>query len=196
MPKDGRLPHFGVMQKVFNDEEIDRIKFFEKILQFKPLSTLGTAPAEEQNYRVANGAALLHDEHTGWLYDRFFHIIAQANYDLFLYDIESMEELGYTIYEGTDKGGYKPHRDNGNHFYNRYDRKISIIAMLSEPSEYEGGDFLIDLGGGQPKDTWSNVELNKGDVIFFDSSYIHEVTPVTSGKRSVLITWAHGKSKL
>ena len=55
----------------------------------------------------------------------------------------------------------------------------------------------IDIQGGQiDKERWQPVDLKKGDLVFFDSQFIHCVEPVTSGKRQVIVFWAHGKSKL
>lgn len=199
----GPLNHFGVMEKCFDEEEIERILFFEKILNFEPQITTGAErhPADEEskNYRVVSGARMHHDEHTAWLFDKMYHYIAQANYDLFLYDIKFLEEPSYLIYESLGNGShYKPHRDtrlNG-HTYQKYDRKISGTIFLSDPEDYEGGELLIDMHGGQPKDKWMNIKCRKGEICFFDSNMVHEVTPVTSGARKVIVFWVHGKNKI
>jgi len=200
MPRGG-LQHFGVMEKCFDEEEVERITFFEKILNFEPQTTTGemmNPDAEEtQNYRVVNGARFPLDENTQWLFDKIFHFTAQANYDLFLYDIEFLEPPSYLIYESFGDGSfYKPHRDTKLHEYQPYDRKISATIFLSDPEEYEGGELLVDTGGGQPKENWVKIKAKKGEICFFDSTMIHEVTPVTSGIRKVIVFWIHGKNKI
>lgn len=191
------LPHFGVMEKVFDDEEIDRIRFYEKILEFKSATTVDQKEGETQEARIAEIASLPHDENTSWCWEKISHLTAKANYDLFLYDIEFLEDLNYTVYVGENHGQYVQHRDTSLFGYRKYDRKISGILMLSDPEEYEGGQLKIDIQGGQiDKERWQPVDLKKGDLVFFDSQFIHCVEPVTSGKRQVIVFWAHGKSKL
>lgn len=192
------LPHFGVMKNVFDQEELDRIRFFEKILDFQKAQTVGEQRGGEQpeQPRVCDIASMILDQNTQWLWDKVAHISAKANYDLFLYDINSIEDLNYLIYNGTEKGKYVPHRDVLMHGYRRYDRKISGIIMLSDPDEYKGGDLLVDVLASDSKEKWRKVELEKGDVVFFDSCFTHCVEPVTEGKRQVIVFWLHGKNKL
>ena len=178
------LPHFGVMKNVFDQEELDRIRFFEKILDFQKAQTVGEQRGGEQpeQPRVCDIASMILDQNTRWLWDKVAHISAKANYDLFLYDINSIEDLNYLIYNGTENGKYVSHRDVLMHGYRRYDRKISGIIMLSDPDEYKGGDLLVDTLASDSKEKWKKVELEKGDVVFFDSCFTHCVEPVTEGK--------------
>jgi predicted 2-oxoglutarate/Fe(II)-dependent dioxygenase YbiX len=62
--------------------------------------------------------------------------------------------------------------------------------MLSESEDYEGGDLEIDIHKTMNP---SKIPLDKGDIVFFDSTATHRVTPVTSGTRKVLAFWARGK---
>lgn len=192
------LPHYGIMKDVFDQEEIERIRFFEKILDFQKAQTVGEKNGEQnhEEYRVADIASMLLDQNTQWLWDKVAHISAKANFDLFLYDISAIEDLNYLIYYGENKGHYIAHRDVLMHGYRRYDRKISGIIMLSDPEEYKGGDILIDINASDSKEKWTKAELNKGDVVFFDSCFTHCVEPVTEGKRQVIVFWLHGKNKL
>ena len=194
------LPHFGVMKNVFDQEEIDRILFYEKILNFEKAQTIGEQQGEKleerDKFRICDIASMMIDQNTQWLWDKIGHISAKANYDLFLYDINAIEDLNYLIYHGTENGKYISHRDVLMHGYRRYDRKISGIMMLSDPSEYKGGDLLIDTHATDSKEKWRKVELEKGDVVFFDSGFTHCVEPVTEGKRQVIVFWLHGKNKL
>ena len=58
-------------------------------------------------------------------------------------------------------------------------RRMSIIIGLSNPSDYEGGELVF------PNDNL-RYKINKGSAIIFDSKLIHEVLPVTKGKRYVI----------
>ena len=56
-----------------------------------------------------------------------------------------------------------------------------LLFQLSNPDEYEGGDFLIG-DYRLPKD--------KGFCCLFDGgTQVHEVTKVTKGERKSWITW-------
>ena len=58
-------------------------------------------------------------------------------------------------------------------------RRMSIIISLSEPNDYEGGELVF------PNDNLK-YKLNKGSAVIFDGRMVHEVLPVTKGKRYVL----------
>ncbi|HET7395980.1 MAG TPA: 2OG-Fe(II) oxygenase, partial [Gammaproteobacteria bacterium] len=61
---------------------------------------------------------------------------------------------------------------------------LSITIFLSEPSDYDGGELVMnsDKGG-------KSVKLPAGGAIIYGSSTIHEVLPVTRGTRYAAITW-------
>ena len=58
-------------------------------------------------------------------------------------------------------------------------RRMSIIIGLSEPTDYEGGELIF------PNNNLS-YKIDKGSAIIFDSRLLHEVLPVTKGKRYVI----------
>jgi len=66
-----------------------------------------------------------------------------------------------------------------------------MTLMLSDSSEYEGGDleFQYVVNGEFETET---VKLERGDILIFPSMVSHRVTEVTSGNRNVLVAWAWG----
>ena len=58
-------------------------------------------------------------------------------------------------------------------------RRISIIIGLTDSSEYEGGELVF-------KNNNLKYKINKFSAVIFDSKLLHEVLPVTQGKRYVL----------
>jgi PKHD-type hydroxylase len=68
-------------------------------------------------------------------------------------------------------------------------RKLTIICMLTDASEYEGGKFELEVLGG-------SISLKKGDILVFPSSLRHRVTPVTSGLRTTATCWIEGPNIL
>ena len=68
------------------------------------------------------------------------------------------------------------HTDWTNHSCHR---RMSIIIGLSEPIDYKGGELVF------PNNNLS-YKIDKGSAIIFDSRLLHEVLPVTKGKRYVI----------
>ena len=66
------------------------------------------------------------------------------------------------------------------------DRKISIVCLLSDPSEFEGGELEIKLYSEY------KAPLKKGTIIAFPSILEHRVTPVLSGLRRSATVWMNG----
>ena len=81
-------------------------------------------------------------------------------------------------YDGdTDKKAFRDaHTDWTRHSCHR---RMSIIIGLSEPHEYEGGELVF------PNDNLQ-YKIGKGCAVIFDGRLLHEVLPVTKGKRYVL----------
>jgi hypothetical protein len=97
------------------------------------------------------------------------------------------EPAQFTVY--PKKGFYDWHMDlnafggeGGNPI-----RKISMTCLLSDPSEFTGGDLLFaDAGQTKP------LELKQGQAIFFASFLRHKVAPVKKGIRKSLVMWFGG----
>lgn len=95
---------------------------------------------------------------------------------------EVWDAYQYADYSEEYKGFYKIHKDNGGK--DLQTRLLSASLQLTDPSHYVGGDLIIYANRKKitvPKDI--------GTITIFVSSLYHEVTPVTSGLRSSLVTW-------
>lgn len=127
------------------------------------------------------------------------------------YNITAIEPIQYTIYYG-DNNHYAWHTDT---LVNDPQlkctegslagtiRKISCSIQLSDPSEYEGGDFELLSGinrnyleEGKENFNLESIELGhlkgKGAAIAFPSFTYHRVKPVTKGIRRSLVCWFRG----
>lgn len=61
---------------------------------------------------------------------------------------------------------------------------LSATLFLSDPSEYDGGELVIeDTFGSQ------SVKLAAGDLILYPASSVHRVEPVTRGCRLAAFFW-------
>jgi len=70
-------------------------------------------------------------------------------------------------------------------------RKLSLSLILSDPDDYEGGDFYIQTGSPDPEKL-IKMEQKKGRVLAFPSFMIHGVAPVTKGTRRSIVVWVDG----
>ena len=56
-----------------------------------------------------------------------------------------IERLQFTYYDSKEEGCYFSHVDPLE-WKNPYNRKLSLVVQLSDPSEYEGGELQIHTG--------------------------------------------------
>ena len=68
-----------------------------------------------------------------------------------------------------------------------YDRKVTVVCLLNDPSEFEGGQFKMRFNRQEYV-----VPLVKNTAIAFPSFIEHCVTPVTSGVRYTATMWVNG----
>jgi Rps23 Pro-64 3,4-dihydroxylase Tpa1-like proline 4-hydroxylase len=122
-----------------------------------------------------------------WVSSIFHHYFNKFNDDIWEYDIRQVESIQVTSYGEGDYYGW--HCDYGTTDYEPgLTRKLSASLLISDPSEYEGGDFEIIDYHGQVL----TLPKLKGTIIIFDSRAPHRVTPVTKGKRVSLVSWMLG----
>lgn len=125
------------------------------------------------------------DPKNEFIYRKVCDAILTSNNSLFNFDLLYMEDLQFAEY---NKGSfYASHKDAG--FSNNFSRKLSFVLQLSDPNDYEGGELVL-----YESSLLKPVVADKkqGTVIVFPSYLIHEVTPITKGKRHSLVTWVHG----
>ena len=110
----------------------------------------------------------------------------QVNGNHFGYEGMTITEPGqFTEYP---KGGfYDWHMDaEVNCRYEPPVRKISMTILLSDPSEFVGGDLEFMTQGNKPP------QLLQGQAIFFCSLIRHRVAKVKKGIRRSLVMWFGG----
>ena len=122
------------------------------------------------------------------IWDKFSKVVTEVNRRYFHFDLTGFyEPMQLGIYTAEDKGHYDWHidliKDN-----NTAPRKLSMVLMLSDPSEFEGGELLLK----SDRDIPSKLEMVKGRAWFFPSYMLHKVTPVTKGIRKTLVLWVGG----
>ncbi|MFN6254417.1 MAG: 2OG-Fe(II) oxygenase [Acetobacteraceae bacterium] len=66
------------------------------------------------------------------------------------------------------------------------DRKVTVICLMADPSEFEAGELQLRLYSEY------TAPLVKGSIIAFPSILEHRVVPVTSGLRTSATMWLSG----
>jgi PKHD-type hydroxylase len=110
--------------------------------------------------------------------------VNDANNNYFKYEITHNQPIQFAEYTGGDH--YTWHTDAGNNEDNVC-RKLSTVILLSDPNDFEGGDFEIFTG-----DKVDKPFSRQGSVVVMDSRDWHRVTPVTKGVRYSLVMWTMG----
>lgn len=106
------------------------------------------------------------------------------------YNILGVNEI--TLLRYQPGGHYDFHADFFEHPV-RSQRRITLIAQLTDPSEYEGGEFLLEKEQYHVStdELWQRKQ--KGTILMFDSKERHMVRPITSGQRKSIVAWAIGR---
>lgn len=113
-----------------------------------------------------------------------------ANKNAFGVSVFKEASIQYTEYHATENGHYDWHHDIDWNANDIVDRKLSVTVQLSNPSEYEGGDFMFREVPQLP-----SIDCKKkGTVLVFPSYLFHKVSPVTKGIRRSLVAWFEGPS--
>ena len=178
-------------KNVFNDQMIKELEnMVHTNYKFSKgrtgIAELGT---DTDSYQTNNRdiAYITPMPYSKWLYDLLFPLALEANEKLFHFDIDIVTDpIHYVIYP-EDGGHLDWHMDTGAYGVNK--RKIAMTVQLSDPSEYEGGEFEIWFGGQQSV----VVPREKGDVICFPAFCMHRVRPITKGQRKCLVFWTGGR---
>lgn len=61
---------------------------------------------------------------------------------------------------------------------------VACTIFIAKPADYQGGELVIRLGTET-----AQIKGNAGSAVFYPSTRVHQVTPVTAGARLVLITF-------
>ena len=179
-----KLNAWSYWDQAFTPEEcqkiIDYAEQFEK--RDAGVSNKGELNAEIRESKVV---WITPDPEINWVYQRLTDIITRLNEDYFRFDLFGFTEgFQFTEYNAPS-GHYGKHVDS---MFNGTVRKLSFVLQLSNPKDYEGGELQIHLS-----DNPETMKKEQGTVIAFPSPTLHEVTPITEGRRYSLVGWITGK---
>tara|TARA_R110002051_G_scaffold11808_2_gene42551 strand:+ start:17577 stop:17936 length:360 start_codon:yes stop_codon:yes gene_type:complete len=108
-------------------------------------------------------------------------LVKEVNDDMWRFDLETFAgKAQFTRYDLS--GHFNYHMDLGDDALS--DRKVSVVVLLSDPADFEGGELQLF-----PDTT---IPMEQGDVVMFPSYMVHRLTPVTKGQRFSLVAWCGG----
>jgi PKHD-type hydroxylase len=124
------------------------------------------------------------------LYDDIWKTAIMANKDWFNFHITKLDYIQLAEYEAANQGEYKEHQDvfwiNNDPFYHR---KLTCLIQLSDPNDYEGGEFEVCNVSEYPN---ADDIKQQGTIIFIPSFVYHKANPVTKGTRYSIAAWIEG----
>jgi len=176
------------MENLFSAEECDAIiQAGENNLRLP-----GTIVSENVDYNESirkNSVSWFDsgDPNNAWFFEKCTDAVLALNEQFYKFDLDYIESLQYTIYDQIGDH-YSDHIDalpNSIHY-----RKLSFSIQLDDPSNYGGSDLIVKTGSGDIEK--SKVKRSRGCINVFPSYVLHQVTPLTFGKRRSLVGWVCG----
>lgn len=173
--------HLVQFESGLKDEEIQRIIDYGDSLATTNVKLYGKFDETSVN---ATGSHFSFCADTAWLYDKMAAATKEINEQNFQYDLIGFAENFYYL-----------RYEEGNHFNWHLDigaetptpRKLSLVLQLSDPIDYDGGEFDVLIARHHV-----TAERRKGLINAFPSFKIHRVRPVTRGIRRTLTMFASG----
>jgi PKHD-type hydroxylase len=179
------VERYAFYKNLFSPKECDDIVNFVKTTYTLTTAVVVSKDAPIQtDYRDSKVVFVNPCPQLDWVYRRLTDCVMELNRDFFKFDIYGFTEgLQFTEYNSPG-GKYDQHIDR---LFNMIVRKLSIVVQLTDPSEYDGGDFEIIEGKKSEK-----LHRDQGTLLAFPSYTLHAVTPITQGTRHSLVGWISG----
>ena len=115
-----------------------------------------------------------------------FEEINESINDIFNIKIKYRELWKVGYYNGKEKSFYNIHTDDAGD--TKY-RKLSLVLMLSDKNDYEGGEFVLPEYG-------LKVKPKANTAFIFPGINTHQVLPVTKGSKMTIISFfVNGSTK-
>lgn len=99
----------------------------------------------------------------------------------FAYDASRFEGFKIGCYTDEDEGFFAAHRDNLSEATAH--RRFALSVNLNSPTDYDGGGLRFPEYGPDV------YRPDRGEALVFSGAHLHEVQPVTRGRRFVLLSF-------
>ena len=135
-----------------------------------------------------------------WTSGLLFHYAHVANADVWRFALSVSQGTQFAAYGPGDK--FEWHKDefpeslppSSGPAWAGLNRKLTVVANLSNPDEHEGGDLVFKDTYGRDYVDNTQVPLMRlrGSVAVYPSYVLHAVTEVLRGRRCSLSSWVVG----
>jgi len=122
-----------------------------------------------------------------WVMDRIINVVRDANRAVYNFDLTAFSESAQIARYGSERQGHFDWHSDIGHGPLAGKRKLTIVAQISDPQDYDGGALEI-----MASTAVTTAPRDRGAATVFPSYLLHRVTPVTQGQRQSLTVWAHG----
>jgi hypothetical protein len=185
------MSKFVRREKILSKQQIKQLLNIKKKFDPMPASVydkggLVSSGGVDRNIRDTNKYPITHKDYPKIC--KTYESYLEENYD-HGHNITQFDYLDY------GKGQFfMMHTDSQHHRQELGDnsnvsgRIWSSSTLLEQSKDLQGGDLLIY--GPKPNNYPMKIQLEVGETVWFPSHFFHEVTPVTKGKRTVLVVWA------
>jgi PKHD-type hydroxylase len=184
----GSIPPIVYWDNFFPENEINIIREFceKQPLEKGKIESDIESDSVTEKIRKSEISFVNCSPETSWLFSRLNHMVEFFNTDFYRFNLVGFDHFQYTVY--NDNCYYNYHTDMQGPLYNGpITRKLSFSLILSDPSEYKGGEFEFFIDGNPV-----TFEQPKGRILAFPSYIMHRVNPVTEGVRKSIVVWAMG----
>jgi PKHD-type hydroxylase len=163
-------------------EDIDKAS--SEYIQIPPQDALMGKDGADRDHNFRNTTVRFADR-AHWFGQRMFEFAIRANLECkWGFETDSFEAVQFAEYGVGQK--YNWHVDNFPLSGADKDRKVTVVCMMSDPENFEGGELQVRLYGD------FTPPMKKGTIIAFPSILQHQVTPVTKGVRYTATMWISG----
>lgn len=145
--------------------------------------SLPSGISNDKSIRSCETRFVTFNNHRKFYLDILNNIYPFIDFYQYAFDVELYRvlEVQHTTYFKDDH--YARHVDTIFNNKTQLQRKISLVLMLSDTSEYSGGKLVVN---DKP------IDLEKGDMVMFKPTTHHTVEKVQDGIRKTLVMWALG----
>lgn len=181
MAGNDHLLRVGVLPGFFSPQECERIIALGAAFSQAHVTAGEAGTQVLLSERSTLTSEIADDEANAWIYHRIRDALIAINQQYYRLRLSQFSILQLLCYEPG--GFYGMHPDMGSRRFST--RKLSVVVFLSDPLSYGGGElvFYPDM---------PPVPRGQGQLVVFPSYLMHEVLPVTAGRRHSLVAWAHG----
>jgi len=181
---------FAYWEEFLSEEDINQILAVPEWLDAKTACIGGSNGSSQVNKEVRETEVSWYtpNKNNIHIWQKISNVVSEVNSQFFHFDLTGFYEPAQLGLYVEDKQSHYGWHTDASVKDRKVPRKLSMVLMLSDPSEFEGGQLEIKTNSDDP----ITLEQKRGRAWFFPSYVLHRVTPVTKGTRRSLVLWIGG----